>query len=51
MKKNKKIIKRKEKSYAHSVFTSLVYGISVVFRRYYGLIIIGHFGLRDLFLF
>ena len=40
-----------EKSYAHSVFTSLVSGISVVCRRYYGLIIRGHFGLRDLFFF
>ena len=47
--KKKKKKKRKEKSYAYSVFTSLVYGIIMVFRRYYGLIIKGHFGLRDFF--
>ena len=41
--------KKKKKSYAYSVFTSLVYGIIVFCRRYYGLIIIGHFGLRDFF--
>ena len=41
--------KRKETSYAHSIFTSLVFGISMVCRRYYGLIIRGHFGWRDCF--
>ena len=49
--KEKKKEKRKEKSYAHTVFTSFVYGISMVFRRYYGLIIRGHFLLKDLFFF
>ena len=43
--------KKKEKSYAHSIFTSLVFGISMVCRRYYGLIMRGHFRLRDLFFF
>ena len=48
-KKNKE--KEKKKSYAHSIFTSLVFGISMVYRQYHGLIIRGHFGLRDLFFF
>ena len=47
LKKKKK--KRKEKSYDHSIFTSLVFGISMVCRQYHGLIIRGHFRLRDLF--
>ena len=50
-KKKKKRKKKKEKSYAYSVFTSLVSRISMVCRQYYGLIIRGHFGLRDLFFF
>ena len=43
--------KEEEKSYAHSIFTSLVFEISMVCQRYYSLIIKGHFGLRDLFFF
>ena len=54
-KKKKKIEKKKEKkeekSYTHLIFTSLVFRISMVCRRYHGLIIRGHFGLRDLFFF
>ena len=51
MKKKKKEKKKRENSCAHSIFTSLVFGISMVYRQYYGLIIIGHFRLRDLFFF
>ena len=50
-KKRKKMKKKKKGSFAHSIFTSLVFGISMVCRRYHGLIIISHFGLRDLFFF
>ena len=47
----KKNNEEKKKSYAHSIFISLVFGISMVCRLYHGLIVRGHFGLRDLFLF
>ena len=50
-KKKEKKNEEKEKSYTHSIFTSLVFGISMVCWRYHGLIIKGYFGLRDLFFF
>ena len=50
--RKKRMKKKKEKkSYAHSIFISLVFGISMVCQRCHGLIIRGHFGLRDLFFF
>ena len=33
--KKKRIRKKKKKSYSHSIFTSLVFGISMVCPRYY----------------
>ena len=51
-KKRKNNEKKKKKSYAYSIFTLLVFGISMVCQRYYGLIIRGHFGFeRFLFSF
>ena len=49
--KEKKEKEKEEKSYPHLIFTSLVFEIRMVCQRYYGLIIRGHFGLRDLFFF